>query len=324
MSRPSYTYIRRKKKVHLWVLYLLGIGMVVTLATYTTSLSNVHAVANDTITIFVNVSQVSLVDINPSSLAWSGVEPGSVGDETLEQNNYEAIWIENIGSVNITAIWFNASYPSQLPFGSGDPNKYDAGNFVVISNDSIKYYFVNRVEYREDDSMYVRTNKAINSTSYLYGIIFGRFRNASKEYFWEFNTLAGGQNCTYGNFYISDEPKTQETTGDSDLTDNTPYLIQPVQHLLDWYGVAEVLVNGSDRYCVVIPEDCSKVVFNRYNADLPGASTVCSGINNGYFVNGTYIPPGGVAKSYIQVYVPYGVPYGPVKSGKLTVYVRTA
>ncbi len=327
VRRPSYNYLKRKKKVFLWS-YVLGtlIGSIYLFMIFKAGsfLSYAQNTANDTITIIVNVSQVSLVDINPSQLAWSNVPPGGVGDSSLEENNYEAIWIENIGSVNITSIWFNATYPSSFPFGTGDPDKYDAGNFVVLSNDSSKFYFVNRVEYPESDSMYVKTHKAINDSSYLYGIIFGRFRNNSYEYFWEFNTLAGGQNCSYGNFYISDTPKTQEDTGDSDLTDNSAILVTPVKYLLDYYGVALVDVNGTDKYCIVIPEDCSKVIFNRYNADLPGADTsICSQINHGYFLNGTYVYPGGVAKAYIQVYVPYGVPYGPVKQGKLTVFVRT-
>ncbi len=280
----------------------------------------------DVITVKVNVSQVSMVDINPSILSWQNVPPGGVGDDSYESNNYEAIWIENIGSTNITAIWFNSSYPSSLPFGTGNPNAYDAGNFVVISNGTTPFYFVNRVEYWESDSLYVRTHAAINDTSYLSGNIFGRFRNSSYEYFWEFNTLAGGQNCTYGNFYISDYPKTQATTGDADLTDNTPISINPVKKLLDLYGVGAVTINGTLKYCVVIPEDCSYVMFNRWNADAPGAdSSICSSIiNSGYFVNGTYIYPGGVAKAYIKVYVPYGVPYGPVGEGKLTVFVTTA
>ncbi|NPA38361.1 MAG: hypothetical protein GXN99_01040 [Candidatus Nanohaloarchaeota archaeon] len=281
--------------------------------------------AYDIITIKVNVSQVSLVDINPSLLSWQNVPPGGVGNAALEENNYEAVWIENIGSTNITAIWFNSSYPDALPFGTGNPNAYDAGNFVVISDGVTNYYFVNRVEYIENDSLYVRTHADINATSYLTGNIFGRFRNSSYEYFWEFNTLAGGQNCTYGNFYISTAPKTKSSTGDADLTDNSAILITPVRKLLDLYGVGVVDVNGTATYCVVIPEDCSYVMFNRWNADAPGADSVCAtAINAGYFVNGTYIYPGGVAKAYIQVYVPYGVTYGPVGEGKLTVFVTTS
>ncbi len=322
---PTYRYIRGKKKVYLWAFALVGLLSVVILQSKFWIMSYAQSEANDTITIKVNVSQVSLVDINPSALAWINVPPGGIGDSSLETNGYEAIWIENIGSVNITSIWFNASYPSSLPFGSGDPNKYDAGNFVVLSNDSNRFYFVNRVEYPESDSLYVRTHYAINSSSYQYGIIFGRFRNNSYEYFWEFDTNVGGQNCTSGEFYISDAPKTQATTGDSDLRDNTPIIVQPVRYLLDYYGVALVTVNGTDKYCIIIPQDCSKVIFNRFNADLPGADTsICNAINNAYFLNGTYVYPGGVAKAYIEVYVPYGVPYGDVKQGKLTVFVRTA
>ena len=294
------------------------------------SIKNMHNYANaisanDTVTISVNVSQVGMVDINPSQLSWQNVPPGGVGTEAEEESGYEAIWIENIGSTNITAIWFNSTFPSSFPFGSGDPKAYDAGNFVVISNDSANYYFVNRVEYPENDSMYVFTNKEINESSINYGNIFGRFRNNSFEYFWEFNSDSQTRNCSKGVFYISDLPKTKESTGDADLRDNTPIYVNPVQHLTDYYGVTNVTIGGHDVYCVTIPKDCSYVMFHRWNADVPGADSVyCSSlISSGYFVKNTYIYPGGVAKAFVRVYVPFGVPYGPVKDGTLTVYVET-
>ena len=282
--------------------------------------------SNDTVSVVVNVSEISMVDINPDALSCKNVPPGGVGDESYEENNYGAIWIENIGSTNITKIWFNSTYPSQRPFATGNPQAYDAGNFVVISNGTSGYYFINRVEYIESDPMYVRTNEVINSTSYQQGNIFGRFRNSSYEYFWEFDSASQTQNCTNGTFYISDVPKTKYDTGDADLTDNLGITISPVSHLTELYGVASVTINGSLTYCVIIPEDCSKVIFNRWNADLPGAdSSYCSSaINSGYFVNGTVITPGDVAKAYIEVYVPYGVPYGVVKQGTVIVYVTTS
>lgn len=124
--------------------------------------------------------------------------------------------------------------------------------------------------------------------------------------------------------YISTIPKTKDSTGDADLRDNTPIYINPYLYLGQYYGVANVSV-GNDTYCVTIPEDCRYVMFTRWNADVPGVNSpyCASAINSGYFVKNTVIAPGAVAKAYVRVYVPFGVPYGPVKDGKLTVFVET-
>ena len=278
--------------------------------------SDINAI-EDTVTISVNISQLTLVDINPSNLSWNNVLPGGVGDSTKEANNYSSVWIENIGSTNISYVWFNNTYPSSLPFGTGNSLNYNAANFVVISNGTASFQFVNRVEYPENDSLYVKTHNPPDITQ---GNIFGRFRNSSYEYFWEFDSSTGTQNCTSGNFYISTVPKTQSSTGDADLTDNTAIIFSDVSG----YGVGEVQLPNGDIYCVSIPQNCNYVMFNKWNRDAPGAgSSACSNVT-GYFIDGSTDPlvPGEVGKANIKVYVPFGVPYGPVKDGTLTVLVQ--
>ncbi len=275
--------------------------------------------ANDTITINVTVAQVAMVTIDPSSLSWSNVEPGSVGDEDYEDHGYDGIWIENIGSVNITYVWFNASYPPSSPFGTGDPQAYDAGNFVVLTpNESTTpYHFVNRVEYND---LY-RTG-----TMYVFPAgtpsFFGRFRNASYEYFIELDATNYG-NCSSGSLYISDTPKTKENSGDIYLSDNTPVTVNPVSYNGKTWGVAEVDID-TQKYCVIFDSGCNYAIFNRWNADLPGVnSTYCPNVS-GYMKDDSTQPivPGDVFKVNIRVYVPYGVPYGTVKTGTLTVFVK--
>lgn len=279
--------------------------------------------ANDTITISVNISEKSMVDINPSNLSYGPVEPGAVGDSDDENiGNYSGLWIENIGSTNITRIWFNATYPSQRPFGSGNPLAYDAANFIVISNESTgTFYFPNRVEYPRTDEDTLYTNPP-TGFDFSNGDIFGRFRNASYEYFWAVRVGSSG-NCSDGTFYYSGTAHTLAETGDVNLNDGNP----PPRVLVDT-GVGWSVTNvtfpyvGGTEYCVSIPEDCSKVVFHRWNIDVPGAgSSICR--NSGYFMNSTTNPlfPGNVSKGEVKVYVPYGVPVGPVQSGLLTVFV---
>ena len=283
--------------------------------------------ANDTVTISINISKIAMVDINPSNLSYEGIGPGDVGDNNTEIiGNYSGLWIENIGSSNLTKVWFNASTPSTMPFGSGDSANYDAANMIVILNDTAgNFSFANRVEFPENDSMYIRTSFTVSPTSTTDGDLFGRFRNASNEYFFEFDDMSGASaNCSNGTFRISDSAKTIINTGDTDLTDNTAYTVFP--HPTKAYGITEIQVGPSGQYyCVAIPEDCGSVMFHRWNADAPGADTsYCSNINGGYYINSTINPiyPGQVEKVYIKAYIPLGTPYGALKQGSLTVFVQ--
>lgn len=278
------------------------------------------AEANDTITISINVSEKTMVDINPSSLTWnaSGIYPGSVADSTQEANNFGNIWIENIGSTNITKIWFNASYPQGKPFGTGDPDLYDPANFVVLSNSSSgSLYFPNRVEYRENDSMYMTLPGTISATDS--DDMFGRFRNNSYEYFFAIN--GNGDNCTEGTLYYSTDPHTKDSTGDTDLSDNTGYVLQSVAS--DLWSITNVTF-GSETYCFAVHYDCSKAMFHKWNADAPGAGTgLCTNVP-AYFIDSNLVP-GNLTKAWIKASIPYGVPYwgtlGDSTEKKLTVFV---
>ncbi len=277
------------------------------------------AEGNDTITISINITGKTMVDINPSSLTWNGsnIYPGSVADNTTEANNYGNIWIENIGSTNITKIWFNNSYPLERPFGSGDPDVYDPANFVVIANTSSSSpYFINRVEYRENDSMYISIPNTASASAPE--DMFGRFRNNSYEYFFIVEGT-NGNNCTEGTLRYSTDPHTKDSTGDTNLADNTGYVLQSVN---DW-SVTNVTF-GSETYCFAVHYDCSKAMFHKWNADAPGAGTgLCSNVPS-YFDSSPLVP-GDLAKAWIKAYIPYGVPYwstlGGASGGTLTVFV---
>ncbi|MFH1127230.1 MAG: hypothetical protein V1718_03940 [archaeon] len=284
--------------------------------------------SNDSITISINISEKSMVDINPANLSYGPLPPGSVGDSDDENiGNYSGIWIENIGSTNITKIWFNNTYPSERPFGSGDPLKYDAGNFVVIANESTgTYYFSNRVEYprTDQDTLYVTMPTSPRLFDFGAGDIFGRFRNASFEYFWAIETGSSG-NCSDGTIYYSGDAHTMTETGDVNLDDGNPSPKILISTGVGWSATNITFpAAGGSNYCVSVPDDCSKVIFHRWNADIPGAGgSVCAGI--GYFLNSSVSPlfPGNVTKGNIKVHVPYGVPMGAIKSGLLTVYVTS-
>lgn len=297
--------------------------------------------ANDSVLISVNVSAKTMVDINPAELSWSGVEPGGEYGASYEQNNYQNIWIENIGSVNITHIWFNNSIPTQRPFATSAPYLYDPANFVVVANTSAgapdsPYLYINRVEYEEDDPLYV---KVPNTTLDSKGVIFGRFRNGSEEYFFEYITGdATGATCSGGTLYINtSSPKTKESTGDVDLTNNPTVTLTAVT-ISDaglqngkQYDVGLLDFGNGEKYCVFVPENCQatgeKVYFVRWNADFLADAGVqaagCTGFNSGY-INSAPVLPGGFYKTWIHIRVPYGTVEGVLKQGSVTVFASSA
>ena len=297
------------------------------------------AAANDTVTISINVSQVTMVDINPSNLTWSSrgsytIEPGTVADNKTEEMNYSNIWVENIGSVNISNIWFDNSYSSSTPFGSGNPAEYDPANMIVVDNSTDgdgNYTFINRVEFPENDSMYIKTNNPISPSQTQDGYLFGRFRNASTEYFFEFARDVSG-NCSSGTFYWSDTAKTKTTTGDTDLTAGSSLALSTLAEITSGryagnWSFGEVQIGGANQpyYCVAIPEDCSKIMFSNRNADAPGVTHSNCGNVSDYLSEETLMP-GAMKKAWVKAYIPLGVAYGVLGGNTnrtLTVFVDT-
>lgn len=300
------------------------------------------AASNDTIAIFVNVSAKTMVDINPDSLSWYNVIPGDEFGGAYEANNYENIWIENIGSVNITKVWFNNTFPLSRPFGTGDPKAYDPANFVVIANNSAsntpdsKFMYINRVEYEEDDPLYI---KVPNTNLADIGVIFGRIRNGTQEYFFEYVSNYVGINCSNGNLYINvSSPKTKTQTGDVDLTDNlyttfVPVTINTGGGVLDGqqYDVGAIDFGGGEKYCVFIPVNCLatgvRVYLVRWNADFLASSSLpssCLDLAPGYINGNEYIYPGGFYKAWIKIRIPYGTAQGDLSTGTVTVFVSSA
>lgn len=279
-----------------------------TLGVHTVEAQDINA--TDTLNVSVTIAEKCIVDISPASLNWSQpLDPGSEGSN-------KTIQIENLGSVNLTHVWFNNSYPASRPFGTGLSTAYDSGNWMVIGNytGGGQFYFPNRVEYNESSVIVYLTGPGSNQPP---AVPYGRFRNSSFEYFWAVES--GTTNYTDGDFYIGDTPHTQDQTGDADLSNNAP---QGLTSLGDW-GYRAITVNGM-AICVAMYHDASKAMFYKFNMDAPGADS-CS--NAQYFINQSSdgaIVPGASGYARVAPYVPYGVVYNvtdPEITGTLTVIV---
>ena len=296
--------------------------------------SAANVTANDTIQLWVTVAEKTMVDIQPDQLAWQNVPPGS---ETLASQAVgfpkEAVQIENIGSTNISYIWFNNSYPSDSPFGSGLSSEYDAGNFVVVRRNetNAKYFFVNRVEYNESEVIYLQLPSPESDWAH------GRFRSANQEWFWAVNVSTGV--CNESEFRIGKVAHNQSQLGSVDLrtcdspltsTGSEPCRKGNLQATTlapyangEW-GYADLYIgpNGNyENYTVAVYWNCSsyvKAMFYHWDMDAPGAQETA---NHPEYFSTTTLKPGEHIIANVKLRVPYGTAAGNI-TGALTVTVK--
>jgi len=273
----------------------------------------------------VTVATKVMIDINPASFTWTGVDPGSVGGPSQEANNYPAIQIENIGSRNITHIWFNNTWSNGREFATGTNASIDSGNFVVLAREGeTDFWFAARKEWNESRSLVYLRDPSGNlppSSNYYYG----RFHNTSYEYFW-MTAKTGYCNTTGHTFLIGNTPHTETQTGTTDFSGTyitSVTLTNAGGDDKDW-GYAAITSGPLNGYCIAVYYTCDQVLFYKWNKDAPGGES-CS--NAQYFWSASGTPgyplvPGNSTVAEIRVFVPYGIHEGKLKIGQLTVIVN--
>ena len=305
----------------------LGAFSLVVLIVLTANLDLTEAVENSTeINISVQVATRTMVDITPQEIVWLGIEPGEEanGSKTTANasvNRPGSIQIENVGSTNITKIWFNTTYPSARPFGTGENGSYDSANYVLVSKyDQNDFWWVNRVDYNESQELvYLHT---------LSGWYYGRIRNGSTEYFWAVDTSG---DCNTTTIRIGNTPHTLTQDGTTDFTNGnqgtgTNQYREYTLTAVDTYtGVASVSIGESGQtrdYCLAVT-NCSRVMLYKWNKDAPGADTCTNDI---YFWDNTTdgdLTPGNSTIADLIIRVPYGVYQGYSSQGVLTAIVQS-
>ncbi|MBN2013672.1 MAG: hypothetical protein JW778_00680 [Candidatus Altiarchaeota archaeon] len=277
---------------------------------------------SESATITVNISHNVMVDITPAAFSWGAIAPGTEANSTHEASGYFGIQIENVGSANITHVWFNATYPLNNPFGTGNSSAIDAGNFVVLSKNTsaTDYWFINRVEYNTTaELVYLKDpdgNMPPNDNKYIYG----RFHKAGDEYFWMINN---NTNCTTGgtNIYIGNTSHSKTQTGTTNFQTGDVESFG-LTALPDYsFAYADITDGPLDGLCVAVDFTCTRVFFSRWNADSP--FHLCANVNYAYDYNveGTPLVPGDSFAMGIKAYVPYGI-YEGSSSGKITAIVN--
>jgi hypothetical protein len=154
----------KKQLATLTVLAALVLGMTFSGAAQTLEQdSQINSSDNDNTTsegssIDVGIASSTAIDVKPNSLNFPGLEVGGqVTEETTGENIFGSFTLENIGSEYIDRVWVEATDMANDPFGTGNPNNYNAANFLQvkpnnatpsgINGDDSVYHYVNRHEF---------------------------------------------------------------------------------------------------------------------------------------------------------------------------------
>lgn len=129
---------------------LVTLGMVATTSAQSSDTSSSNEVT-------ANVTSTVAMDVKPETLSYPQLEVGNVTEES--NKSYGGVSIANTGSEYIDQVWLETSYPHDRPFGTGNPDAYDAGNFMAVRpesrtdiatvGDNDTYHFVNRKEFAD-------------------------------------------------------------------------------------------------------------------------------------------------------------------------------
>jgi len=288
------------EKLILFVI-LLAISVIFMFSSMTTE---VLAAPNDTVTVDVNVSEVSQITLIPTSLSWNMIDAGTAG-------GYKNITLKNTGSANVSQIF---AYVDTLtdepsnPYESGDPSNYAAGGVLTIRNETdSNYYFIGRIEW----------NWTQDIPDHVWGVAdpvsWGYFRNTTNDYVWVVGNGTTGCNDTDAEFRIEDDIDigTQATRSPDSGSITRNY------GDTDWsyWSVDRTPFNG--RSCVAIYKDCTKIYI--YSFDKRTSPYNFSACNDAMYLRDEDLAPGDTMTLRVDPWVPYGTPAGNLNTATLTV-----
>ena len=313
----------RNKNIENIVLFIAG---VIFLALIQGASAQAGINATEYTNVTVTVSAATMIDLAPTNLNYTA-NPGqacglgiSAGlcNETI--NNYFAIQVENIGSWNITKIWFNVSQDPQNPFAVGAATYVDPGNFVALTTNETTsdFFFVDRKEYKTPRTIVYLRDPDGTMPANLTKFNYGRLHNASGEYFYMIDSGSQGLCNTSGITYIriGVQPRTVSSIGSTDFSalPSVNYIqVNLTSTTSNGYAFAVGNISAGPLlgYAVAVENTTCAVRFCKWNKDFPWGDTMAN-----YSFNGVLTPGDSLAKK-IGIMVPYGT-YTSTKTGQLT------
>lgn len=219
---------------------------------------------SDNTTVTVDVSPTTALDINPTSLSFTGVQPKSF--EAGSDSGFPGVEIENSGSRNISEVSLNTTNNADNPFGTGLQGEYNAGNLLQArpeqglpettsidasptgNSDQSGYHYVSRIDFNETrDLSYIKTPQTegeLDSTDFIWR--YGRFRSGNESFFWAIrgSSATGDANICDGEvdaglLRVGTLSHTDERRGTTDFTDS---------NIEDFVNVSVSETGGSTPY----------------------------------------------------------------------------
>jgi len=224
----------------------------------------------------VTVSSEVAVDVQPDTLSYSDdLTPGE--SNFTDDVGHEQIEIENIGSEDIGEVWAASSSPSEDPFGQGETDAHNTGNFVQISlataladedgaypdaldqsSTNENPHYINRVEFTEDPApSYIQTDTDSDDlvdSSVIEDVDIGRFRMGEEEYFYAvYHDGDGTASCSgddSSELWVGESVHTPGDLGTFDFTTNEDSVTEEISDTdaASDYGVVEGVELGDEEY----------------------------------------------------------------------------
>jgi len=287
------------------------------------ALSPVSLVAQnivDNMTLDINISQISSMEVLPGENAWFNTDPG--GNGTIMN-----LTIKNSGSTNMSGIYMSVNtywIETDNPLGKGNVSKYAASGFIVIRNETetLEYFPLGRLEWNLTEIMDTEVlNLGAGVTKWAHG--WYRLSNGN-EYLWklENGTQTGGNNLgswcntTDTNLVIKLNPE-NGTSYNRNLavavaTGSTDYANE------NWtfFYFSSGPLKGR---CAAAYYDCTRIYLYKY--DMADGFKEC---NSAAYLTAKELAPGSrMTKIKIKPSIPRGIPAGDTKTSVLTIYAST-
>jgi len=263
--------------------------------------------ATDNVTVIVNISTLSQIEVLPEVLEWVLCTPGAdCGNKTID--------VKNTGSVNVTNTYAsvnttNAESTNPLPLGTA--SSYSSGGLMAMANDTnLTWLFVGRLEWN------LSAPPAGYDTRIISGVTnksWGWFRNVSDNYLWELINGTGSEehvNCSGPGTILTIEADADDGT----VSTRAPSINGTISTTdgKNW-AVFTFATGPWDHYCVATYYDCTRIFLYKY--DYGNLFPTCGSRK---YLTSNLVP--GDSKTWnVRAWVPEGIPAGNLTVAALTI-----
>ena len=266
----------------------------------------VFAAGDDNVSIVINISEVSSIDVYPDSLTWNATTPGAdAGNYTLD--------VRNSGSLNLTNIWASVnttSIETVNPTGQ-DSTYYASGGLIAIANNSnLSFHFVGRLEW---NISYVPSGFTPTYPNASVNHSWGWFRNASMNYLWELTSNYSNSTPTGGMCNDSHTALNYSTGDDARTVAANGWTFTEDAGATGW-GVGRFTSGPLADYCIAIHSSCQKLFL--YKHDYSSTYPACS---NRRYLRTTKLTPGSATLFNVRAWIPEGISRGNTTASTLTI-----